>query len=95
MITSRFLQWAKSFIPSNCSWPYGWPVEKVSLAGMPKPSLQGRIHGVFRNRPPIGPSCSMAEQLPFQNSQHILVSAAISNKAEIPRNTERTGIKTS
>ena len=30
---------------------YWWSVEEVSLAGMPKPSLQGRIHGVFRNRP--------------------------------------------
>jgi hypothetical protein len=28
-------------------------VEEVSLAGKPKPSLQGRIYGVFRNRLPM------------------------------------------
>ena len=33
--------------------PYGWSVEEVSLAGIPTSSLQGCIHGVFRNRLPI------------------------------------------
>jgi hypothetical protein len=32
---------------------HGRSVEEVSLAGKPKPSLQGRIHGVFRNRLPM------------------------------------------
>ncbi len=62
---------------------YGWSVEEVSLAGMPKPSLQGRIHGVFRNRLPIGARVvilSALENLAARNSRlietyHILTNA--------------------
>ncbi|MCP3868404.1 MAG: TlpA family protein disulfide reductase [Gammaproteobacteria bacterium] len=32
---------------------HGWSVEEVSLAGMPKPSLQGDIYDLFRIRSPI------------------------------------------
>jgi len=34
--------------------PHGQSVQEASLAGMPKSSLQGRIHGIFRNRLSMG-----------------------------------------